>query len=191
MLRATSVLRAAQHDPAKRRHAADALAWWPAHMASAEDVDVQMVDCLAAVGPGVYDDSVAVIETGRARERGRGGHEATEDLGVLFAGFGMGRDVGLGDEQQVNGSLGMDVGKGERVLVFVDPPGWNLPAHDPAEDAIGGHMRRVYLRAAVVRQSCAPRVDPDGAKPRGSRRGGGSGTLEFVRNHDGLTGECA
>ncbi len=42
---------------------ASRLAWGPAHVPAAEQVDVEVVDGLAAIGAGVDDQAVAVVET--------------------------------------------------------------------------------------------------------------------------------
>ena len=61
----------------------DALTRGPAHVAAAEDVDVEVFDGLAAVGAGVDDEAVAVPEALGLGDLTGGGEEGAEKAGVL------------------------------------------------------------------------------------------------------------
>lgn len=160
-------------------------------MPSAEDVDVKMIDGLASIWSGVYDEAVAALQPGGPRKLGGYRHKPPQQLGVVLAGGGVGFDVGFGDEQQVDGRLRVDVRERKRVLVFVDSPGWNLPAHDFAEYAIHCHIGRVYLTGGAVAQRWR-HLSEQVISSRPTRSCSGSGRLESVRNRDNSSeGECA
>jgi hypothetical protein len=109
------------------------------HLATAEDVDVEMRDFLVAMGAHVGQDAVAwFFEAelfGDAADRG----EEARDL----RGCGSGReirqgDVGrFGDDQDVDGGLGVDIVEGESEFVFVDAVGGEFAAEDAGEDVTG------------------------------------------------------
>lgn len=92
------------------------LAWWPVHEAPTEDVDVEVVNGLPAVIAGVEDQAVAVGKFSFSQTRGFF-EEMAEEFGGSFGGVG---EVLFGDEEPVGGSLWVDVGEGEGVVVFVD-----------------------------------------------------------------------
>ena len=89
-------------------------------MAAAEEVEVEVVDGLAAIGAGVDDDAVAVGEILPAGDFGGGGEEVAEEGCVVGSGMGQGGDVTLGDDEDVDGGLGVDVREGEGVVVLVE-----------------------------------------------------------------------
>lgn len=50
------------------------------------------------------------------------------------------RDMLPGNDQHMDGGLGVKVPKGEHLIVFVDEFRRNLPADDAAKDAVRGHF---------------------------------------------------
>jgi len=104
---------------------------WPA----AEQVDVQMVDRLAAVGAGVDDQAVAVGKVLCAGDFAGGVEELAEALGVVLRGVRVRSDVVFGDDEDVDRRLRIDVGEGEGVLVLVDAGGGDFAGDDFAEEA--------------------------------------------------------
>jgi hypothetical protein len=102
------------------------------HGASAEDVDVEMVDGLTAVVAGVEHEAEAVGEFAFG-ERCGFFEQVAEDVGRSF---GHVSEVALGDEQPVSGGLRVDVGEGERVVVFMDGFDWDLVIGDLAEETV-------------------------------------------------------
>jgi hypothetical protein len=83
------------------------------HGASAEQVEMEVVDCLAAVVAGVDDDPIASIELMAAGEVGCDRQEVSEKRLVLCHGFGLRGDVFLGDDKQMCGCLRVDVGEAD------------------------------------------------------------------------------
>ena len=101
-------------------------------MASAEDVEVEVGDGLAAVVAGVDDDAEAVGEHALG-ERGRFFEEMAEEFGGCFGDVGV---VLLGNEQQVGGGLRVDVGEGDGVVVLVDGFDGDGVVGDLAEETV-------------------------------------------------------
>mgnify|MGYP006927295151 CR=1 FL=1 len=56
--------------------------------------------------------------------------------GIFRGDLPAGADVGLGDDQEMGGRLGVDVVKGVHQLVLVDLVGGDLPRRDLAEEAV-------------------------------------------------------
>ena len=83
-------------------------------MAAAQDVQVEVVHRLAAIGAGVDDDTVAFcVKTFHAGDFGGCFEQVAEELAMLNGGLGVGGDVVFGNQQQVGGSLGINIRKAE------------------------------------------------------------------------------
>ena len=93
---------------------------------------MEVVDGLAAVSAGVGYDPIAVGEIAVA-EGGGGFEQVAEDFGGGCGGVG---EVLFGNEEQVRGSLGVDVGEGEAEVVFVDGLDGDGAVDNLAEDAV-------------------------------------------------------
>ena len=113
------------------------LARGPAEGAVAEQVDVKMIDGLAAVGAGVDDHAIAVGEAFGTCDFGCGPEEMAEEFFVVGVGFGEGDDVLAGGDEDVDRGLRMDVGEGVALAVLVDGGGGDGAVDDLAEEA--GH----------------------------------------------------
>jgi len=112
-------------------------------VAAAQQVEVEVFDGLAAVVAGVNDYSVASGVFGQAQagllgDFGGGGEEVAEEGCVVGGGFGQRGEVLFGDDEDVGGGLGVDVGEGEDLVVFVEPGYWDGVGDDFAEQAHGG-----------------------------------------------------
>lgn len=105
------------------------------HLPSAEDVDVEVVDGLAAVGAGVEHQAVAVGEVLGAGDFAGGVEKLAEDGGVVLGGVRVRGEVVLGDDEDVRGRLGVDVREGESLLVFVEAVDGDFAGDDFAEEA--------------------------------------------------------
>jgi hypothetical protein len=109
-------------------------------VASAEEVEMEVVDGLSAVGAGVEDDAVAAsvlanAEVLLAGDLGGGGEEVAEEGGVGWNSVGERGDVALGDDEDVDGGLGVDVGEGEGEVVLVEAGDGDGGGGDLAEEA--------------------------------------------------------
>lgn len=105
-------------------------------MFSADEVNVQMGDRLAALRPAVYHKAVTVGGDARvagylARRRDKAAHE----LGVVVRHFFQVRDMFFGDEEYVDGRLRRDVRKGHHFIVAVEYCRRLFALGDSAEDA--------------------------------------------------------
>ena len=98
---------------------------------------MEVVDCLAAIGAGVDDQTVAVGEVLLAGQFAGYVEEVAEGGGVVLRGVSVGGQVVFGDDEDMGGGLGIDVGEGEGLLVFVDSGGGDFAGDDFAEEA--GH----------------------------------------------------
>src|ERR1700712_4019954 len=96
------------------------LAWGPGHGASAEEVDVEVVDGLAAVGAGVDDEAVAAGEALPLGDLGGGGDELAQEGAVFCFGVGGRGEVLFRDDEDVGGGLRVKVGDGDGGFVLVE-----------------------------------------------------------------------
>ena len=113
-------------------------------------MEMQMLYTLPRLLPDVGDDAVAV----QSQLPGHLGNDL-KDVGHRPAVFrrhlGSGGDVGLGDDQEVGGRLGIDVIEGEALLVLIHLVGRDLSRDDLTEQTIGHwgtsfvcHIRPLY-----------------------------------------------
>ena len=112
----------------------------PLHLTAAEQVDVKVVDGLASGAPGVDDAAKAAV--GKPFPLGYlpGDHQqVAEQVPAFLAGSLNARQGLLGNYEDVNGCLRIDVAKGETKPVFVDDVRGNFPADDFAEYGFGTH----------------------------------------------------
>jgi len=84
----------------------------PGERASAEKVDVEMLDGLAAVLAGVDHQAVSLGEAFVARHLSGGPEQVAEQKAVALIGIVQGGDVFARHHQQMHGRLRMKVGKG-------------------------------------------------------------------------------
>ena len=83
------------------------------HGSSAEQMEMQVVDRLASVIASVDNDTIAAIELMAAGEVGGDGHQVSEERLVFRYGLSLRGDVLFGDDEQMRGRLGIDVGKAD------------------------------------------------------------------------------
>lgn len=106
------------------------LAGWPVEVSSGEDMDVEVEDALSAVFTGIDDSTVAVFEIELMSDLGDHAEEVCGELGVFVSEVVKGDERFFGNEQNVNGSLWIDVVEGEAEVIFVDDFGRNLAVDD-------------------------------------------------------------
>jgi hypothetical protein len=111
------------------------LTWRPCQGPTAEQMDVEMRDRFAAIGPVINDEAEAgVMEAFLLRDGLRDDEEVAEQFLVLS---GSDRDTGnfpLRNDKDVDGRLGMGVVKRNAGFVLVDNPGGDFPGDDAGED---------------------------------------------------------
>ena len=103
------------------------------------EVDVQVIDRLAAPTPDVRGQSIAIFGDPLGPREVRGHREhATEERAVGVGQLQGRADVPARDEQDVGRGSRSDVADREDLVVLVQPGGRQLVGHDPAEQARGG-----------------------------------------------------
>ena len=103
----------------------------PGHVASAQDVDVQVRHALAAVLAVVDDQPVAAfVQSQFGRHFGGLEQQVAEQLVVFRLGLGQARDGFFGNHQNVLGRLGIDVAQREHQVVFINDGRGNFPRDD-------------------------------------------------------------
>src|SRR5580704_6963589 len=109
-LAATTILRlACMLNLARGRRLASA--GRPLHRATAEQVQMQVIDRLPAVAATVDDDTIAVGQTKLGSQLLRDEQQVPEQRGVWLLSIRQGRDFAFGDDQDVRGRLRVDVTK--------------------------------------------------------------------------------
>lgn len=109
----------------------------PAHRPPAEDMQVEVKDTLAGVGPAVGDDPEARVGDPR-QASGAGGEEekVAEEFAVLCGALGNGNHVSTRDDQQVHRSLRVEILEDHGALILEDDAGSGATRGDTAEDAL-------------------------------------------------------
>ena len=114
------------------------LSRWPSHVAAAEDVNVEMVNGLAAVGAGVDHHAIALREASGARNFSGSRKQMAEKSGVRGIAVGERDDVLARNHKKMRGGLRVDVKEPDAFVVLVDLLGGDGSSDDLAEEAIHG-----------------------------------------------------
>jgi len=118
----------------------DCLPGRPRERAAAEEVDVEMKDGLSGAGADVEDGAVSLLDLALACDLGGGKVATADDFCVGRLGLFQSGKMFLGNDENVRGSLRLDVFKGEDMVVLVNLFGGDLAANHSAEEAVGiGH----------------------------------------------------
>lgn len=88
---------------------------------------------LAGIGAAVGDEAVAVCQACFFRDMGNGLKDMGDHGAVLGGHTVEGGDVSLGDHEDVNGGLGIDVAEGQNGVILVDLGGGNVAGDDFTE----------------------------------------------------------
>lgn len=108
-------------------------------MATAEDMAMQVGHAFSAVAPVVdHKPEAAFGNPGLTGHFRRFRKQVPKKGRVPVRGFGDARDRFFGNQQDVNGCLGLDVSKRQHEVVFVDNVGGYLPGDDAFEEC---HVR--------------------------------------------------
>ena len=113
------------------------LAGRPVHLPSSQQMQVKVIDSLAAVGTGVDDDAETVVEMLLLCNFVGCGEELTEEFGVGGGGVRERGEVLFGDDQDMHRRLWMDVGKREDLFVLKEMRDGDRAGGNLAEEAIG------------------------------------------------------
>jgi hypothetical protein len=117
-------------------------------VAAAEDVEVEMIDALAAVGAGVDDDTIPIGQALFARNIGGGGEKVAEQGGVTAADACERCDVLARDHEKMGRRLRVNVSERDALFVLVNGLGGNGSSDDLAKKAIhiGNSVQERVLR---------------------------------------------
>jgi hypothetical protein len=96
-----------------------------------------MIHGLTAIFACVDHDAIAVGESLLFGDSFDGEQEVSHEGVVLGFGIGEFGDRLLGDDEDVDGGLGVEVAEGEGEVVFVDDIGGDFFANDFAENCVG------------------------------------------------------
>lgn len=98
-----------------------------------------MIDGLASLGAVVDDKAVAFTQSLLTRDQGCNVEEMPEYSFILWTGMlDLGQGL-FGDDQDMDGCLGIDVRKGQTLVVFEEDLDRDLLAGNLTEDGIGTH----------------------------------------------------
>src|SRR5687768_4256082 len=168
----------------------------PAELASAEEMQVDVKHRLAGVRACVDDDAVAVGREPFRRGEGLGDqHQPSEHLRVRR--LVQGGHVGLRDYEDMGRRLGVDVAKGDRVLVLVHELRRYLATHDAAEQTAVGHVdlrsARARARPAMPAVSKRRTLEPSDAArhPLSANAARSAGSSPPSGPHASRRGACA
>src|SRR5215510_15259687 len=102
-----------------------------------QEVNVDVIHDLAPLGTAVHAKPVAALGQPLGLAECASGQEAaTDDIRVPRSHRSDRSDVALGDDEEMDGRLRVDVLEGQDRLVFVLDVGGSLAGHDAAEYAV-------------------------------------------------------
>src|SRR5262245_40436848 len=117
-------------------------------------MQVQVVDDLAALGPAVARDAIATFGISRLlAEHARRSQAPTQHERVPGLDRGQRFDVTLRHDEEVHGSLGVEILEGQHLVVLVHDVGRAFAGDDTAEHATVGHeplSRDVYNTGRIA-----------------------------------------
>ena len=112
-------------------------AWWPGHAPATQHMSVYVEDCLSRFRPGVEDNPVAAVpEPLGLRHPVSLERHLGQQPGVGAGQSGQVRVVILGDDQDMRGSLRVDIAKRDRAVTLSHSFRWDITRDDLAEEAV-------------------------------------------------------
>ena len=115
------------------------LPWWPGHVASAEQVQVEMEHRLPCARANVVHRAVSALNAALASDLRGDELAVAEDLSVFRRGFLQSNHVPFGDDQHVRRRLGIDVLEDVHFVVLVHLLRRDLAGDDLAKEAVFIH----------------------------------------------------
>lgn len=98
---------------------------------------MEMVDRLAAIPPAIEHEPVAVGDPEISNHIGGHQHEVPDERRILRCEGSNVDDWPLGDDEEVDGCLRVDVMEHQAPIVVMNDPGRNTPGDDFREDRVG------------------------------------------------------
>ncbi len=114
----------------------------------------------------VDDNAEAVATAGLAGNFAGGEQQVAEQRFVFGGSFPDARDRFLRNDQEVNGSLRIDVFNGGATIVFVDDLSGNLPLDNPGKEGLFAHVGTESSERLNVRQTVKPSLWTGPDSPR-------------------------
>ena len=99
---------------------------------------MEVEDGLSGAGADVEDGAVSLLDVALASDLGGCKVTTSDDFGVGDLGFFQSSKMFLGNDEDMCGSLRVDVFESEDVLVFVNFLGGDFTADNAAKEAVGG-----------------------------------------------------
>ena len=95
-------------------------------MASTQKMKMQVVDRLPTIVPCINDDAISLIELMLAGQVRGSRHQVPEQRLMLSDSLRLGCDMFFRDDEQVRGSLRIDIRKAYAELVLINTVRWYL-----------------------------------------------------------------
>jgi hypothetical protein len=124
---------------------------------SADQVHVEVEHGLSGPLPDVQHGAVAILNRPLSGNVRRGEEATANEFRVFWLSFLQARNMFLGKDEYVRRALGVDIVKGEGVLVFVDFLGGNFTADNTAEQTISHNLVSICPRG--VPQASSSRAE--------------------------------
>lgn len=105
-------------------------------MPSPKQVQVQVVHRLSSIVSRVHNDAITIVQLLFTRNLSRRGHQMTHQRRIFRQRLRSRPDMLFGNDQQMRGSLRIDIGKANAEFVFIHAAGWNSTVDDFAEKAV-------------------------------------------------------
>lgn len=144
---------------------------WPGEVAAAKEMQVEMVNGLAAIISGIYDDAIAFAQTLSTGDLRGYPLQMAEQGTTAFVSINHRRDVPAGNDENMDRRLGMDVGEGVAHLILVNGRGGNGTldnfAKETAHRETSVHRDRVSYCA--LQRSAAHRLQGSATRENSTR----------------------
>ena len=123
------------------------------HLPSSQQMQMQMIDSLSAVGAGVDHQAKTIVEMLQLSDFIRCEEEFAQKLSLSRGRMSERSEVLLGDDQDMHRCLWVDVREREHMVVLVEACDRDHTAGDLAEEAIGvcSHVRMLNLRGYFLK----------------------------------------
>ena len=102
-------------------------------MTSAEQMEVEVVDGLAAVFAGIDYDAVAAVQISAAGDLRSDGQQMAEERSMFGCGLRLRGDVLFGNNEQMSWGLRVNVGKTDTEVVLIGSVRWDFTFYDLAK----------------------------------------------------------
>ena len=106
-------------------------------MPAPQQMQMQMIHCLAAIVTSIHHNPVTLIQPFFTRNFRRSTHQVAHQRSIYCHCLCRGTDVLFGNDKNMGRSLRIDVRKPNAKFVFIDPVGRNGAFYNLAKQAVG------------------------------------------------------